>query len=50
MKPANDLPEPTPQPGWVFRWIRTSYMNNPDHKNVSVNKREMGSMLRERPP
>ena len=39
-KPANDLPEPTPQPGWVFRWIRTSYMNNPDHKNVSVNKRE----------
>lgn len=39
-RPANDLPEPTPQPGWVFRWIRTAYMNNPDPRNVSTARRE----------
>lgn len=39
-KPANDLPEPIPQPGWVFRWIRTSYLNSPDERNVSTAKRE----------
>ena len=39
-KPANDLPEPNPQPGWVFRWIRTSYLNSPDNRNVSSSKRE----------
>lgn len=39
-RPASDLPEPTPQPGWVFRWIRTSYMNAPDPRNVSTARRE----------
>lgn len=39
-KPANDLPEPTPNPGWVYRWIRTSYLDNQDFRNVSTAKRE----------
>jgi len=39
-RPASDLPEPIPQPGWVFRWIRTSYMNAPDPRNVSTARRE----------
>ena len=24
--PASILPDPTPQDGWVFRWVRTSIM------------------------
>jgi len=39
-RPANSLPDPTPQHGWVFRWIRTSIMNNPDPRNVSTAQRE----------
>lgn len=39
-RPASDLPEPIPQPGWVFRWIRTAYMNAPDPRNVSTARRE----------
>lgn len=39
-RPANSLPDPLPQPGWSFRWIRTSVMNNPDPRNVSTAQRE----------
>jgi|TARA_R100000388_G_scaffold58307_2_gene43006 hypothetical protein len=37
--PSN-LPNPTPQPGWVFRWIRTSLLGNSDNPNVSKKFRE----------
>ena len=37
--PSN-LPNPTPQPGWVFRWIRTSLLGNADNPNVSKKFRE----------
>ena len=32
--PSN-LPNPDPQPGWVFRWIRTSLLGTADNPNVS---------------
>lgn len=34
------LPAPTPQPGWVFRWIRTSMIGQQDPTNVSAKFRE----------
>ena len=34
-EPASVLPDPDPQDGWVFRWIRTSMVGNPDNTNVS---------------
>ena len=37
--PSN-LPSPDPQPGWVFRWIRTSLLGNTDNPNVSKKFRE----------
>ena len=37
--PVN-LPAPDPQPGWVFRWIRTSLLGNADTPNVSRRFRE----------
>jgi hypothetical protein len=39
-KPSSILPEPLPQPGYVFRWIRTSMFGVPDNKNVSSRLRE----------
>ncbi len=39
-EPASILPDPTPQDGWVFRWIRTSMVGNPDNTNVSKRFRE----------
>ena len=33
--PAQLLPAPNPQPGWAFRWIRTSIMGVFDPTNVS---------------
>lgn len=39
-RPANSLPDPQPQPGWVFRWIRTSMLNTADPRNVSTAQRE----------
>ena len=39
-KPPQTLPEPEPQDGWVFRWIRTSIMGQPDPTNTSAKLRE----------
>ncbi|WP_339863198.1 hypothetical protein [Thalassospira alkalitolerans] len=39
-EPASMLPDPEPQDGWVFRWIRTSMVGNPDNTNVSKRFRE----------
>ena len=39
-KPPSILPDPKPEPGYVFRWIRTSMMNNADNTNVSKQLRE----------
>ena len=37
--PSN-LPNPTPQEGWVFRYIRTSLLGQADNPNVSRKLRE----------
>jgi hypothetical protein len=34
-RPASDLPRPRPQPGFVFRWVRTSANSQNDTRNVS---------------
>lgn len=39
-QPPQTLPSPTPQPGWVFRWIRTSMVGLADPTNVSSKFRE----------
>ena len=39
-KPPSLLPDPTPEPGYVFRWVRTSMMNSADNTNVSKQLRE----------
>jgi hypothetical protein len=39
-KPPSILPDPKPEPGYVFRWVRTSMMNNADNTNVSRQMRE----------
>ena len=38
--PPQTLPEPEPQNGWVFRWIRTSIMGQSDPSNTSAKFRE----------
>tara|TARA_R100000789_G_scaffold406_1_gene1789 strand:+ start:350 stop:814 length:465 start_codon:yes stop_codon:yes gene_type:complete len=38
--PPNVLPDPEPRDGWVFRWIRTSMVGQPDNTNVSSKFRE----------
>jgi hypothetical protein len=38
--PAALLPDPDPEPGWSFRWIRLSTLNNPDPSNISSKLRE----------
>ena len=38
--PPQTLPEPEPQDGWVFRWIRTSIMGQADPSNTSAKFRE----------
>ena len=38
--PPQTLPAPNPQPGWVFRYIRTSIMGNADPSNTSAKFRE----------
>jgi hypothetical protein len=38
--PAQLLPTPAPQPGWAFRWVRTSIMGVFDPTNTSAKFRE----------
>ncbi|MBE16200.1 MAG: hypothetical protein CL867_08105 [Cytophagaceae bacterium] len=39
-KPPSVLPDPTPQKGWAFRWVRTSMTGQSDNTNVSMRFRE----------
>ena len=39
-RPAQLLPEPAPQPGFKFRWIRLSTLGQSDPVNVSAKLRE----------
>lgn len=39
-KPASNLPDPTPEPGYGFRWIATHIMGEIDPMNVSKKSRE----------
>jgi hypothetical protein len=39
-EPASVLPDPAPQDGWVFRWVRTSMVGQPDNTNASKRFRE----------
>ena len=38
--PPQLLPDPNPEPGYAFRWIRISTMNQADPRNVSGKLRE----------
>ena len=38
--PAQLLPDPTPEPGYAFRWIRVSMMGKDDPTNISGKLRE----------
>lgn len=38
--PPELLPDPTPEPGYAFRWIRLSTLNTPDAINISAKLRE----------
>ncbi len=38
--PSSVLPDPKPQDGWAFRWIRTSAYGKTDNQNVSRKFRE----------
>ena len=38
--PPELLPEPDKQPGYAYRWIRVSMLNNADPRNISVKLRE----------
>lgn len=39
-QPPSILPDPKPEPGYKFRWIRTSLLGLADNPNVSVRFRE----------
>ena len=38
--PPELLPEPDKQPGYAYRWIRTSMLNQMDARNISTKLRE----------
>jgi hypothetical protein len=38
--PPELLPEPDKQPGYAYRWIRVSTLNNSDPRNISAKMRE----------
>ena len=40
LAPAELLPEPDKQPGYAYRWIRTSTLNAADPRNISSKLRE----------
>ena len=39
-RPANLLPDPNPQDGYAFRWVRVSMLGKQDPTNVSAKLRE----------
>ena len=39
-RPSNQLPDPDPQDGYTYRWIRTAFMGQSDARNVSMARRE----------
>lgn len=39
-RPANDLPVPEPQDGYIFHWKRTAIMGTPDPANMARARRE----------
>lgn len=39
-KPASTLPEVTPKPGWVYRWVMTHLVGEAQPTNVSQRLRE----------
>ena len=39
-RPAELLPEPDKEPGFAYRWIRVSLLNNADPRNLSGKLRE----------
>lgn len=38
--PPSSLPDPTPEPGYMYRWVSTHVMGEPDQRNVSLKMRE----------
>jgi hypothetical protein len=38
--PPTNLPDPTPEPGYTYRWIATHVLGQPDPNNVSRKMRE----------
>ena len=38
--PPTSLPDPTPEPGYTYRWIATHVLGKSDHPNVSRKMRE----------
>lgn len=38
--PSSSLPDPTPEPGYVYRWIATHILGQSDPTNVSKKMRE----------
>lgn len=38
--PPQQLPDPDPQQGYAFRWVRTALAGQSDARNVSVRRRE----------
>ena len=38
--PPTSLPDPTPEPGYVYRWVATHVLGQPDPTNVSRKMRE----------
>lgn len=38
--PPSALPDPTPEPGYVYRWIATHVLGEAQHTNVSTKMRE----------
>ena len=34
-RPSSDLPDPTPEPGWDYRWIATAILGQANPTNVS---------------
>ena len=46
-KPASILPDPEPQDGYVFRWVKTSLLGQSDNTHVSKMFREGWQPVRE---